>query len=468
MADSKTSNKTKIFRFNPFEEVIGKLFADHTSDVEFRVVNEDGKSKPIRAHKTYLSAISPVFASMFGGNWIEANYVKIEDADFDVFKSLLRCLYGKELEINLDNVEPLLYLAKKYDIGRIVASCSNFMLQQLSIEHVLSYSNAANTYDLEAVQSSCWKFISENTQDVLELPEFLSCSKSMLASILQLKKVSCTEANMFDSCMKWAEQRCVENELDKTAENIRNELGDCFSLIRFKEMDNAEFIARFKLYSNGLFASGELCELMEFFQLAKLITDKRCQLRAKPENDDIVYSFGNKGMKEIKDFAECTVRFSTSKPLILTKFHFSNILVETTDDMVSCPSILGLQLKKDNVKLFSRSCDTQQLKSNTLFHDMGNTYLIEKGTYELSITFRPKTKSGRKFVLEYNVEGQTQNNIELVVQNNDIGTDNQVKLIACLCFTKFGKNNLHLLGVHDQRMKVTPLDKSTYKKNIEK
>lgn len=264
MAAASKSNNVKV-KFNQYQHVIAQLFTTDTSDVEFLFI-EDDKIHKIRAHTALLAAISPVFKSMFNGNWKENNnIVQIEDANCNAFGAFIQYLYGKETEIEQDNVEALLYLSNKYDVNGLVSRCSSFMIQQMSIENVLSYLNAAIIYDLAVLQDRCKIFISEYTEDILELPEFLSCNKNTLTAILKLEATSCTGLDMFDGCMEWARQRCSEKKMEETGENIRKELGDCFSLISFKDLEFKEFVNICSAYNDGVLSSKEICDLVVHF-----------------------------------------------------------------------------------------------------------------------------------------------------------------------------------------------------------
>lgn len=425
-------------KLTSYQNMIAKLFAEPDSDVEF-LFNENDKANTIRAHTKFLSAMSPVFESMFSGNWKETDAVKIEDVDFDDFDTFMQCLYGKEVETNKDNVEALLYLFKKYAIDDIPLSCSAFIIDQLTIENVFHYLNVAITYDLDTLHDSCAKIISENTGDALKLPEFLCCSQETLTAILKLGKVSCMEHVLFDSCMKWARQRCHEKELEENGENIRKELGNCFSLIRFKEIEKVSFAERCALYNDGLFSSKELCEF--YINRGDPIADSRYQIR--PQID---FSFSPIEERiKIGDSAECTIQFSTSKPLVFTQVSFSGILLQTTDEWIGRPWTLNLRVTKDGVTIYFFTRTYNNGFTFTSFIKTITKILINEGKYNLSIKLEAVKKSGCNFMRAYNIKRQIKDNVDLVIHENANGGKNQVNFISALHFEKFDESNLYLL-----------------------
>lgn len=427
-----------------YKNVIGELFTEDSSDVEF-LFNKYKKPKTIRAHKQFLSAISGVFKSMFNGNWNEIDKnVNIEDADFEDFNAFIHCLYGEEIEINQDNIEALLYLSHKYNVNALVSSCAAFMIQQLSMRNILVYLDAAITYDLPELQDDCNKLICENTEDILKLPDFLSCSKNALTAILKLEKISCAEVKMFDSCMEWAKQRCFEKKSDDSGENIRKELGDCFSLIRFKEVNNVDFVERCKNYYDGLFSNNQLCEMLVYFHGRNLTENKHyLEPSTLKTNGKIVYRFCEKANAEVTDSAQCSIRFSTSKPLVLTKVGFSNVLLQTTDKLIPRPSKQIIQFFKNGALIFISTTQVD-IKSRALCYNFRKKCLISEGTYELRISLEPTIRIGGNFMTEYNIQGLTKDNAELIIHENGNSGINELNFISALLFEKIDETNLSL------------------------
>lgn len=228
------------------------------------------------------------------------------------------------------------------------------MVQQLSIDNALNYLSIAITYDLDRLQHSCEKIIGENTSAVLKQPVFLNCSQNILSAILKLNKISCSEANVFDGCMKWAKQRCSAKELEESGENIRNELGNCFSLIRFKEMGNAEVGERLKIYKGGLFSADLLSELSVYFGEANVIVDTRHQMPV------VVYSFDRKGATKIAysptGVCTCVLQFSTSTPMFLSGIQSSNIWL-CPDTFLPLSFTQAIQITKDTKIIYSSNAD---------------------------------------------------------------------------------------------------------------
>jgi len=89
------------------------------TDVEFLVGEE-----AFDAHRSLLSARSPVFAAMFGSGMKEAKtgHVRIEDANPDTFQRFLKFLYTGMLEPSAMDKE-LFAVADKYQVSTLMELC---------------------------------------------------------------------------------------------------------------------------------------------------------------------------------------------------------------------------------------------------------------------------------------------------------------------------------------------------------
>lgn len=256
-----TSEKTiKKFNFNASNRAIREIFNEESTDISFSFPNA-GKQK-IDAHKTLLSALSPVFKAMFSGNWKESTQVEILDAHFDEFNEFAQYFYTDEITVSTKNVGELLYLAKKYEIPDLVSACSSFLMEHESLDNMVNCLSLACTFELDALKVKCKKIICSNTTKVVESEAFIHCDKNALFEILSIDSSSCPEEKVFDACIKWAEHKCAERKIEKNGENLRCMLGNCFDSIRFKEIPIADFNKRLILYKD-MFTKDEIIAFMD-------------------------------------------------------------------------------------------------------------------------------------------------------------------------------------------------------------
>lgn len=97
-----------------------KLIAQGAKEVEVEFVK-------IPAHKLILATASDVFHAIFYGGTKEEGDVTITDSYAGAFKEFLQCFYRGSGTFTKDNVEGVLYLAKKYLIADCLAACNSFL-----------------------------------------------------------------------------------------------------------------------------------------------------------------------------------------------------------------------------------------------------------------------------------------------------------------------------------------------------
>lgn len=189
-------------------ESISKLYLDDGSaDVKF-VFESDGITTTIPAHKAILASSSPVFYAMFYGSLKEGNSVKITDENLILVYDLARSLGNDDLK----------------------RTCK------------------------AKIKRSHRMFDSET---------FHNIDQQTLKRVLILDELVCSEIDIFEGCMAWAKSSCKQNGLDETnSKNLREQLGECFHLIRFGAMSyKLDTIIKNDLYA-GLFAPDEILDLM--------------------------------------------------------------------------------------------------------------------------------------------------------------------------------------------------------------
>lgn len=266
MADT-SENIQEIYEFKATGQAIQKIFNNDTSDILFQLTADESDQKQqqmeIYAHKTLLSALSPVFEAMFSGNWKESTSVQITDASFDAFNAFIQYFYADKVAINMGNVAGILYLADKYDIPKLVSACSSFLLKYVTFEVAVDFIGLACAFGFDKLKMLCKEIVSKNTVQVVECESFRQCHIEALFEILSIPSSTCSEEKMFDACIEWAQNKCKEQNIDtENAKNVRNMLGSCFERIKFNKMPMVELIKRMKLHKN-MFTEDEIVDMID-------------------------------------------------------------------------------------------------------------------------------------------------------------------------------------------------------------
>ncbi|XP_055950860.1 uncharacterized protein LOC129984941 [Argiope bruennichi] len=107
----------------------------------FPDVNLNCGTVSLPAHKSILSARSPVFAAMFTSQMKEnrENKVSITDISPNVLKNMLIYIYtGKTGELSVQSAVDLLFAADKYELLDLKKVCCFHLKSHLSVENVLN------------------------------------------------------------------------------------------------------------------------------------------------------------------------------------------------------------------------------------------------------------------------------------------------------------------------------------------
>lgn len=332
--------KEKI-TLNTVSKVVSAVFKPDSTDCCFEFYDEaPNDTKLIKAHQKLLSALSPVFSTMFNGKWGgDVNGIRIVDVSFEFFEIFMKYFYEGEIELDTRNIDKIFYLAHKYDVSELMSACSSYMSKRLCVYSVLKFNGMAIYFDQPELQLECANFISNNTEAVLKSPAFLRCDQKMLAHILKIESMSCKEHIVFDACIEWVKAECKRKRIDSSRPTIlRTELGKCFELIRFKEMDRKEFSTRFVLFKE-MFKKVESDEI--FVHLIQKNGMAKARRYEPMDNEDIAFKFN--AILNAKTSENSTeINFKLTKSVLLEAIAFSQPVLSGTCEYVPLDARIGV------------------------------------------------------------------------------------------------------------------------------
>lgn len=245
------------------EFVSNMYLKSNFADVHFEFSN-DGQAEKVPAHKAILATASPVFRQMLFGPLKEGDVIKLPDTTVGAFKEFLQFFYLDKIALTMENIGEVARLCDFYDVSDCFEKCVEFLECQLSSENIVWGYQLAVMFNNQKLKNFCEKHIPLLIDLVLKSDEFLQCDQKLLQHILNIDSLNCKEADLFEACIAWAKASCQKKELDDNdSNNLREQLGDCFHLIRFGAMEDEEID---KILSNevfvGLFTRDDLVDIM--------------------------------------------------------------------------------------------------------------------------------------------------------------------------------------------------------------
>ncbi|XP_055351457.1 BTB/POZ domain-containing protein 6-B-like [Paramacrobiotus metropolitanus] len=213
------------------------------SDVQFAVGRQFGQVKIFQSYKNVLGLRSPVFATMFYGSLPESCEVPIEIPDLvpDAFANMLSYMYSDKVEnLSTGNVFPTMTCADKYDLPLLTQICSNLLDKQLTPEKCLNILDEAIHWQADAFVEKCWAIVDSKTEEVLRSTKFPEATHGILHIMLQRNTLTAGEFDVYLAVNRWASAACARNNLDPSAVNRRQMLGDVLFLVRFPLLTNSQ------------------------------------------------------------------------------------------------------------------------------------------------------------------------------------------------------------------------------------
>lgn len=265
------------------------------SDVHF-LVGRGGDPQRIPAHKLVLSVGSAVFDAMFNGPMAVSNAADIELPDVEpaAFISMLRFLYTDEVRLGPDIVMQCLYTAKKYAVVALEKACVDYLKRNLCSDNAFTLLTQARLFDEPQLMALCLETIDKTTSDSLAAEGFTDVDSETLCSVLERNTLGIRECKLFVAVCRWAEAECSRRQLEPTAENKREVLGNrALELIRFPLMSISEFAAG--PAQSGLLTDREVVDMFLYFTVmptreVKFSAVPRCCLTGK---EQVVSRFGH-------------------------------------------------------------------------------------------------------------------------------------------------------------------------------
>ncbi|XP_055326078.1 BTB/POZ domain-containing protein 6-A-like, partial [Sitodiplosis mosellana] len=210
------------------------------ADVHF-VFEANHDFERVPANKAHLMTGSDVFATMFNGSWKEMDKVKIGDVSAAAFKEFLQFFYLGQVKLTMENIAEVMNLGEMYNVAECLAVCNKFLKNNLNNDNICRHYGLAMLLNQKNLKKACETFIVLNAKTVLKSTDFLACDRKILAQILKLNWMSCTEIELFEACISWVKAASKQNVLTK--EIVQAHLGDLFHEIRFGSMSLQAFAA---------------------------------------------------------------------------------------------------------------------------------------------------------------------------------------------------------------------------------
>lgn len=289
------------------------------------------------ANKRLQVVAASTFGNKFGmkticlQNYINFNTPRIYTLDDDIYVRGLRlCLqflrgFGSTITdlVVFDGTNPHVLVSKEYK-NKFSHHVDRYLNQYCAenLSSLLFYGRSAFSLEnfrkpFRMVNKTCETFIIVCTAAVIKSRGFLACDKRVLAHILMMNVLSCSEVDVFEACMEWVKAKTGEDSLTK--EIVDMHLGRLYFEIRFKSMSIQQFCLLTAKYDSVLRS--------DYFTLTNMIVSPefqpenfiKCPRQAEWNEHEIIVCDRalSDDQKPYKLVHEYKMIFGTDKPLLL-------------------------------------------------------------------------------------------------------------------------------------------------------
>ena len=151
-------------------------------------------------------------------------------------------MYYDEVQLTTRTAPEVLFLARKYIIPNLADICTDFVVNNLTVENTLSVLDHCLLLGVsKGLEKQCWNVIDQHTSEVANGDNFTEIDHGTLTSFLRRDTLVAKEILLFRAAVKWAARECQRLSIPLTVENKRRVLGDAFYFIRFLLMSEKEF-----------------------------------------------------------------------------------------------------------------------------------------------------------------------------------------------------------------------------------
>lgn len=202
--------------------VLNKFFLDErAANVKFSFELENNEMEFVNAHTIILANGSEVFENMFYSDFDKPTVIKITDINPNAFKEFLHL---ENIELTMENITDVFYLVNKHIVPKFFPICEQFLKENMLVSLLCWAIEAADMYNRDAFKIMCFDMVADKSSELLSCDSFLQCKHTTLKKILT-SWLTCSAMEVFEACEAWSYNSCIQNNLEPTVENRKQQLG---------------------------------------------------------------------------------------------------------------------------------------------------------------------------------------------------------------------------------------------------
>ncbi|XP_048864541.1 kelch-like protein 31 [Brienomyrus brachyistius] len=161
------------------------------------------KSKSFSVHRVVMASCSEYIRSALKRD-PTAQKVELNDLSPVGLATAITYAYSGKLTLSLYTIGSTISVASFLQIHSLVKMCSDFLMQELSVENCMYVANIADTYNLKNTKEAVQKFMRSNFIEFSEMEQFLKLTYEQISDFLMDDSLQLpSEITAFQIAMKW-------------------------------------------------------------------------------------------------------------------------------------------------------------------------------------------------------------------------------------------------------------------------
>jgi len=116
----------------------------------------------VTVNREIVSCRSRYFRALFSTEWSNTQPICIGNISLDIFQKIIEYLYSAKVDIDWDNVVPILEAADRFGIDQLKQQCEKILLQAIDTETVENLLTISDIFSITDLRASCERFIVAN------------------------------------------------------------------------------------------------------------------------------------------------------------------------------------------------------------------------------------------------------------------------------------------------------------------
>nr|KAG5697858.1 hypothetical protein BaRGS_017115 [Batillaria attramentaria] len=152
--------------------------------------------------------MSRYFDAMFSSGMLEcqAGEVFLHNVHAAPFDTVLHFMYGKNVELTMDEVYEVLEMSSVYQIPALQSKCEKFLGNDLSINNCLARWKLSSLYSCSWLGEHAWEVIVQNFKALSATEDFMMLSREELIRIITEERLEVdNEEDVCEAVLRWLE-----------------------------------------------------------------------------------------------------------------------------------------------------------------------------------------------------------------------------------------------------------------------